>query len=175
MNVGRRAFPFILIVLSAILVLGASIWDISSNAQWSARIILLYLILVTLAALLLVSRRNEPSPSLSTEDFEAALKGQLQHFKCPSCGGIFAVKKSRHNNKKDFVLTCPDCSLVGLVPRRPMTVLEKIPEKKSRHKNFVCQNCGGALTVWAEGKDLSPVLRIYSCPYCGAKQTMHPL
>ena len=37
--------------------------------------------------------------STSIEKFEQSLEGRLQHFKCPQCTGVFAVKKSKHNNK----------------------------------------------------------------------------
>ena len=105
-------------------------------------------------------------------EFEKSLKGGLYHFKCPTCTGIFAIKKSRKNNKKYIKMTCPDCGAIGIIPPVPAQSEETIPEKKSLKANFKCNVCGEGITVWAEGTDLYKGVQVYSCPYCGEKESM---
>jgi predicted RNA-binding Zn-ribbon protein involved in translation (DUF1610 family) len=173
----RRTVPFIAIIFFAFLVFIFSLWDILNHEQWLERIIALYGILVLLTFLFLVSReKKKPVIQKSVDTFEKSLEGKLQHFKCPSCGGIFAIKKSNQNNKEPFTLTCPDCGMTGSIPSKPTQIHEEIPDKKSVHKNFQCQNCGEWVMVWAEGKDMiqDQNVHVHSCPYCGAKQDLHP-
>jgi predicted RNA-binding Zn-ribbon protein involved in translation (DUF1610 family) len=158
----------------AFMVFVFSLWDIVYNEQWLERIIALYGILIILTLLFLVSKeRKKPAVNKTVDEFEKSLKGKLQHFKCPLCGGIFAIKKSKHNNKTPFTLTCPDCGRTGTISSKPSQIWEEIPEKKSIHKNFTCAHCGEWMMVWAEGVDIVQDVHVYSCPYCGIKQDLH--
>lgn len=169
----RSNLPFIGIIIFAFLVLIFSLWDIIYNEQWLERIAALYSILIILCILFLVSKeKKKPAVTKSVDAFEKSLQGKLQHFKCPSCNGIFAIKKSKRNNKKPFQLTCPDCGMTGHVPTQPLKTLEEIPEKKSVHKRFTCEHCGEWMMIWAEGTEIIPDVRVYSCPYCGTKNTL---
>jgi len=174
MRLTRTTLPFIGLMVLALVVLLFSLWDIIYNEQWLERIIALYGILFILTLLFLATNgKKKPVDIQNVEKFEKSLKGKLQHFKCPACGGIFAIKKSQQNNKKAFTLTCPDCGATGTVPSKPSTVVEEIPEKKSIHKKFKCEACGGSIMIWSEGKDIVSDVAVYSCPYCGAKQPLH--
>jgi predicted RNA-binding Zn-ribbon protein involved in translation (DUF1610 family) len=169
----KRTLPFIGIIILGFIVLLFSLWDILYNEHWLERIIALYGILLILTFLFLVTAmKKKPVEKKTVDDFEKSLKGTLRHFKCPSCGGIFAVKKSTQNNKKPFMLTCPDCGVTGVIPSQPSHVTEKIPEKKSVNKNFRCEHCGEWIMIWAEGTTLTNNIHVYSCPYCGAKQNL---
>ena len=106
----------------------------------------------------------------TAESFEKTLHGKLHHFKCPSCNGIFAIKKSKQNNKKAFMLTCPDCGFIGQISSSPKTIEDIIPEKKSNKIRFQCKKCYEWISLWAEGTELHPKVTIFSCPYCGEKQ-----
>jgi len=173
MRINRKILLFIGIILLGVVVLLLSLWDILYNENWLERIIALYGILVILTVLFLyIATKKKPVKKNIVNDFEKTLKGPLYHFKCPSCGGIFAVKKSKQNNKKPFMLTCPDCGITGVVPSQPSHVVEKIPEKKSMNKNFRCEHCGEWITIWAEGTTLVDNLHVYTCPYCGTKQDL---
>jgi len=172
MRISKHTLPFIALILFACVVLLLSFWDIIYDEQWLERVIALYGILFVLAILFLISLTHK-KPS-TVEEFEKSLKGALHHFKCPSCGGVFAIKKSKHDNKQAFTLTCPDCGAVGLIPPKPSLVVGEIPEKKSVNKNFTCGTCGEWIMVWAEGTTLASDLHVYSCPYCGTKHDMRP-
>ena len=173
MKIPRKTLPFIGIIFLAFIVLLFSIWDIIYHELWLERIIALYGILIILTLLFLVSKeKKKPVVKKNIDEFEKSLKGKLHHFKCPSCGGIFAIKKSKYNNKKPFTLTCPDCGTTGTIPSKPSQIIEEIPEKKSVNKNFKCETCGEWIMVWAEGTDLVSDIHVFSCPYCGAKQDM---
>ena len=104
--------------------------------------------------------------------FKKTLRGGLYHFKCPSCNGIFAIKKSRGDNKKSIKMTCPNCGEIGYIPVKPTCVEEEIPEKKSVNVIFRCTSCGEGITVWSEGAELTPSIKVYSCPFCGKEKTM---
>jgi len=171
--ISRSKLPFIAIILFAFLVLVFSIWDILYDEKWLEGIIALYGILIILCVLFLVSKqKKQPDVEKTVDAFEKSLQGKLQHFKCPSCGGIFAIKKSKQNNKKSFMLTCPDCGTTGTVPSQPARILEEIPDKKSVHKRFTCDHCGEWMMVWAEGADIINDIKVYSCPYCGTKHDL---
>lgn len=170
----QRRLPFILIILLSCIVLILSIWDIIYNQEWIQGILAVYGILIILAIVLLFLKTKEKSVETTpnVEEFEKTLKGKLSHFKCPNCNGIFAIKKSKHNNKNAFILTCPDCGNVGKIPSKPQLIEDEIPEKKSPTTRFKCGNCGEWISIWAEGADLFKSIQIYSCPYCGIKQSM---
>lgn len=170
----RQTLPFVGLIVLSLVVLFFSLWDIIYDEQWLERIIALYGILFILSLLFLATNAKKKQNDIkNVEEFEKSLTGRLHHFKCPVCGGIFAIKKSKINNKKSFTLTCPDCGATGTVPSKPSKIIEVIPEKKSIHKNFKCESCGESVTIWAEGSEIASDVQVYSCPYCGAKQRMH--
>jgi predicted RNA-binding Zn-ribbon protein involved in translation (DUF1610 family) len=171
----RRTLPFVAIIFFAFLVFLFSLWDIIYHEQWLERILALYAILILLTFLFLVSHeKKKPVIKKNVDEFEKTLEGKLQHFKCPSCGGIFAIKKSSQDNNQSFTLTCPDCGMTGSIPSKPSQIQEVIPEKKSVQKQFQCQNCGETITIWSEGPDMiQEQIHVYSCPYCGKKQDLN--
>ncbi len=171
----RRTIPFIAIIIFAFLVFLFSLWDIIYQEQWLERILALYAILILLTFLFLVSREKKKTHAQkNVDEFEKTLEGKLQHFKCPSCDGVFAIKKSSQDNKQPFTLTCPDCGMTGSIPSKPLQVQQEIPEKKSVQTMFQCQNCGETITIWSEGTDMiQDQIHVYSCPYCGVKQDLN--
>ena len=171
----RSNLPFIGIIIFACMVLIFSLWDIIYNEQWLERIIALYGILIILCVLFLVSKEKKNLfAGTMVEESEKSLSGKLQHFKCPSCEGLFAIKKSNLNNKKPFRLTCPDFGETGIVTSNSEKIFEDIPEKKSIYKKFICEHCGEWMMVWAEGTDIIQDVQVYSCPFCGTKQGLQP-
>jgi len=175
MTVAQSKLPFIAIILLACVVLFFSLWSVIYEDQWFQSILALYGILIILAVVLvfLSSKKKSTDFKHVVKEFEKTLEGKLHHFKCPNCNGIFAIKKSKRNNKKPFALTCPDCGNVGTIPSTPKLVEEEIPEQKSVKTRFTCKNCGEFISIWAEVADLFHDMRIYSCPYCGKKQSMN--
>jgi predicted RNA-binding Zn-ribbon protein involved in translation (DUF1610 family) len=169
----RKTIPFISITCGACIVLLFSLWDIVYQEQWLERIIALYGILIVLTLLFLVStEKKKPVVVQTAEEFEKSLQGTLHHFRCPCCGGMFAIKKSKQDNKKSFTITCPDCGTTGLIPPVPLQIRGNIPQKKSVHKNFICERCKEWVMIWAEGTDIVADLHVFSCPYCGTKHEM---
>lgn len=166
--------PFVAIFLLACVVLFFSFWSIIYEDKWIKSILALYGILIILSVVLvyLSSKKKPKEFNNATKEFKKTLGGKLYHFKCPNCNGIFAIKKSKRDNKKPFTLTCPDCGNVGTIPPSPKLVEEKIPKQKSVKKRFECKNCGEFVSIWAEGTDLFHKMKIHSCPYCGKKQSM---
>jgi len=166
------------LIISAILIIGLavlifSIYDIMLGKGLIIAVIAAYVVLIALTIFLKFFRFRKGEIVINTvEDFEKKLKGGLFHFKCPTCEGIFAIKKSKRNDEKPIKMTCPDCGAIGMVTANPVSIFEEIPEKKSIKANFKCTSCSEGITVWAEGTDLHKNINVLSCPFCGQEQTM---
>ncbi len=169
----KKNMPLILIITLGFWIFVFTIYDIIFSKNWQVYLaesyIILFLLLIFVA--ILYHTKKSVSP-LSIEEFEKTLKGGLFHFKCPECGGIFAIKKSRSNDKKRVRMNCPDCGAVGIIPVNPFCIEEKIPEKKSSKAVFRCKSCGEGITLWAEGSELYPHIEIYNCPFCGIQKPL---
>jgi predicted RNA-binding Zn-ribbon protein involved in translation (DUF1610 family) len=172
----KTRWPFIILIILSILVVFLSIVDIIFDKSWTNFILISYAILIIFFFIMIFLRSQETYIVKTTvEEFEKTLTGGLYHFKCPSCNGIFAIKKSKSNNKKPVKMTCPDCGIIGTIPSSPASVEDEIPEKKSIGVNFRCSNCGEGVTIWAEGTELYSDVDVYSCPFCGKQKTMNRL
>lgn len=169
----RGSGPFIILIILGLCVLIFSLYDIIYAKEWIVRTFAAYGLIFLILILLIIYRlQKKEAPIISVEEFEKRLKGGLYHFKCPTCSGIFAFKKSKSNNKKYVKMTCPDCGAVGVIPPNPAEIEEEIPEKKSSKANFKCKMCGEGVTVWAEGTDLHSDVNVFSCPFCGEKKPL---
>jgi predicted RNA-binding Zn-ribbon protein involved in translation (DUF1610 family) len=162
-----------IIIIFGLFILFFSVYDIIFKKGWILITFILYAVLLVIIIYTIFLKAKKQVVFVDiVEEFEKTLKGGLNHFKCQVCGGIFAVKKSRGDNKKYIKMTCPDCGAIGVIPPIPAQVEEVIPEKKSIKANFKCNLCGEGITVWAEGTDLFKDMYIHSCPFCGEDQTM---
>lgn len=160
-------FGFFLLIFSVVdIIFNLGLFFISIPSMIVIVLLFLYLIRKRLKTKIV------PVEMDVVEEFEKTLEGGLYHFKCPTCNGFFAVKKSRGDNKKYVKMTCPDCGAIGVIPPNPTTIMDIIPEKKSIKANFKCEICNERLTIWAEGTDLYKKLQVYTCPYCGKIDSM---
>jgi len=170
----NKSWLYFLMILLGLIMFVLSIWDVIFDQGRIIFMVGLYAIVVFIFVVFVISKSRKSSLGKTTvEEFEKTLSGKLYHFKCPNCNGIFAIKKSKHNNKKSFKMTCPDCGAVGLISPSPRYVEEEIPEKKSVNVNLKCGRCGEGITIWAEGAELYQDVRVYSCPYCGVEKTLN--
>lgn len=160
-------------MIIGIFILILSLFDIIYNQNLILGTFLAYALIFVIVIVLIYSniKKKEITP-ISIEEFEKRLEGGLLHYKCPTCYGFFAIKKSKRNNKKYVHMTCPDCGVLGFIPPNPVQIEEIIPEKKSLKANFTCNLCGEGITVWAEGADLFSNISVYSCPFCGEKEPL---
>jgi predicted RNA-binding Zn-ribbon protein involved in translation (DUF1610 family) len=165
--------PIIILGLLYIWVFIFTLFNIYFEKNWETYLLITYGIII-LFTLFLIYKRLENTKKIynNIEEFEKTLKGGLFHFKCPSCKGVFAIKKSKNNNKKTVKMTCPDCGIIGIIPPHPLCIEEEIPEKKSIKENFKCLICGEKITVWAEGTNLYEDIKVFSCPFCGIKKQL---
>jgi predicted RNA-binding Zn-ribbon protein involved in translation (DUF1610 family) len=169
----KSLWPFIIIIILGLCVLIYSLYDIIYDKEWMIRTFAAYALIFVIIIVLIVYRLQKKEVTIvSVEEFEKTLKGGLYHFKCPTCSGIFAIKKSKSNNEKFVKMTCPDCGAIGVISPHPAQIEEEIPEKKSIKANFKCHVCGEGITVWAEGTDLYSDMHVYSCPFCGDKEPL---
>lgn len=165
---------FKLFIIIGLILLILSLVDVSLGYG----LVIIYvalLIVITALAFILIFRdyQRRTSAEYSVEEFEKRLEGGLYHFKCQVCGGIFAIKKSKSNNKKMVKMTCPDCGAIGYIPSRPKVIKAVIPEEKSAKAIFKCRTCGEGLTIWAEGTTLHGDISIYTCPFCGTEKKLN--
>jgi len=167
-----RFLPFLLLIILGFIVFFSSILGVINDEDWTILVMSAYTLLIFLSILLILLRPQQKIGRGTIEEFEKTLAGKLYHFKCQTCDGVFALKKSKKNNKKPVKMTCPDCGAIGYIPATPRSIEGEIPEKKSVNVNFKCRSCGEWIAIWAEGTDLHPNLSIYSCPYCGESETM---
>ena len=166
--------PFIILVIIGFCLTIFGISSIIFNLGLILFIFALYVLLIVIAIILVFfGKKKEEVIISSLEEFEKSLTGELFHFKCQNCNGIFAIKKSKGDNKKTIKMTCPDCGNIGVIPPNPAFVEEEIPEKKSAKANFKCDVCGEGITIWAEGTDLFNKTQVFSCPFCGKTNTMN--
>jgi DNA-directed RNA polymerase subunit RPC12/RpoP len=166
--------PYFLLILLGIWVLIFTIYDILLDKGWQWILIGAYIVLIFLLIIVTIIRTmKRPKPMGTVEEFEKTLKGGLFHFKCPTCEGIFALKKSKSNDEKPVKMTCPDCGSIGIIPPHPKSIEGEIPEKKSIKANFKCITCGEGITVWAEGSDLYPNTCVFACPFCGKDEMLN--
>jgi len=174
MTITQRKLLFIFIIILSIIVLFSSIYDIFYDKEWLQIILAIYAVLLIFTILLLFLKQAPKTTETQgvVEEFEKTLEGKLHHFKCPNCEGIFAMKKSKANNKNPFSLTCPDCGTVGRITSSPDMIIEEIPDQKSENIKFKCKSCGEWISLWAEGSKLIQNVQIYSCPYCGKQHSM---
>ena len=165
----------ILFILIGFVLLIFSVYDVLNNLGLIFISIPGYIVIIVIFLFLIFRRLRTkivPVEIDVVEEFEKTLEGGLYHYKCPTCNGFFAIKKSRGDNKKYVKMTCPDCGAIGVIPPNPASVEDFIPEKKSIKANFKCEMCNERLTIWAEGTDLYKKLQVYTCPYCGKIESM---
>ena len=171
----KDSWLLILFIILGFLLLILSFYDIVFNLGLIFVSIPAFVVIIFLMMFLMLRRSKTkilPVEMDAVEEFEKTLEGGLYHFKCPTCSGFFAIKKSRGDNKKYVKMTCPDCGTVGVIPPKPTLVEDFIPEKKSIKADFRCEVCNEGLTIWAEGTELYKKMHVYSCPYCGKVETM---
>lgn len=169
----RESGFFVIFIILGLLVMIISLYDIMFDKGLIIVVLASYGILIAIVLAFIILRFKKEEIGVNTiEEFEKKLHGGLFHFKCPTCEGIFAIKKSKRNNDKAIKMACPDCGSVGIIPPNPISIEEEIPEKKSIKANFKCVSCNEGITVWAEGTDLNKNTHVFSCPYCGQEKTM---
>ncbi len=169
----RTNGPLIILILLYIWIFLFTLFDIYYSKGWKTYIIISYGVLTIFAIVLLFFKVTDIKKLYSNiAEFEKRLKGGLYHFKCPSCSGIFAIKKSKSSDEKSVEMTCPDCGMIGVIPSNPSYIEEEIPEKKSIKTSFKCLTCGEAIAVWAEGASLHNDIQVFSCPFCGIEKPL---
>jgi DNA-directed RNA polymerase subunit RPC12/RpoP len=160
--------PFI-----AMILLVVALWDFITDQQFILPILALYAILFILTIVFLFLRINaQPLGNNAVKLFEKSLKSSLHHFKCPHCSALFALKKSKIDNRKPFILYCPSCNTRGLISSKSTVIMERIPQVKSPRTKYQCTKCLEWITIWSEGSILQPKTEILSCPYCGSSKPL---
>ena len=175
MNWLKGSGPFYILFTLGFWVLVFTILDITFKKNLMVYLIGAYCLIIFLLIVLfwLKSSKKELVTFDTVEEFEKTLSGGLFHFKCPTCNGIFAIKKSKENNKKPIKMTCPDCGSFGVIQSRPLSIEEFIPEKKSTKAVFRCNICGEGISIWAEGTNLHSNTQVFTCPFCGGEKTIN--
>jgi predicted RNA-binding Zn-ribbon protein involved in translation (DUF1610 family) len=150
-----------------------SLWDIIIDLgfQWFYIVVYLCLLIGSIVLFIVLDRAMNVNNVL-VEVFEKTLMGELKHFKCPLCHGIFAVKKSCRMSDHEYFLTCPDCGHLGRISRHHLIIFDDVPGEKSSNVHFECVFCGEHVKIWAEGHALYPYVTVFSCPFCQEKSPL---
>ena len=86
---------FAAVILSSIIVLFFSIFDILYDEQWLQIVLAVYAVLIIFTIVLLFfapAKKTAVSKDI-VEEFEKTLEGKLYHFKFKNCQVLFAIKK----------------------------------------------------------------------------------
>ena len=174
-SIKNKKLLFVIIIL-ILVVLFFTVWDIFydeqlvqlfdfiSERQMLQRMLILYAILAifTILVIYLQTKKKYVTTSRSRRIFEKSAGNKSTHFICPKCNEIFMIKKLKSNEDSSFITTCPCCGAIGRIPPMP----------KSLEIKFECTNCGEQVAIWPGVTESSQKVIVYSCPYCGKKQTM---
>ena len=164
---------FIIIFFASVIVFLYSLWDIIFQKNSIIISLTLYFMLLSIVLIFyyqfIFRRQGKKDP---IQVFKKTLEGGLFHFKCPHCNGFFAIKESMFKTYGQTIITCPDCGKLGIIKPKPPIVYDAIPEKKSTDVKFCCLYCGESLKLWAEGTEIYPILKVFSCPFCGVNKPL---
>ena len=173
----KNKIPLIVFIILTCVILFFTILDIMyekqllhlsnfiSEEQILQRLLMLYGIFAVFTIVLIFSQMTKKHKAVlrSRMTFEKSLERKLHHFKCPKCNEILTVKKSKDSDNGSFITTCPCCGAIGKIPSKP----------KPSETKFKCITCGEQVSIWPEEKAKSSHdVVVYSCPYCGEKQSM---
>ena len=172
----KRKITIIAIIILICVLLFFTLWDIIYEQQLIQlldfifereilqRILILYIIFTIFLIVLILLQTSKKFEDVlqSRRIFEKLLQDKLYYFKCPKCNEVFTINKSRENDNKPFIITCPSCGMIGKIPS----------ESKSRGNKFICKNCGEQIVIWAEKTNSPQNIEVLTCPYCGEKQSM---
>ncbi len=140
------------------------LFDFIFEREILQRILILYIIFITFLIVLIFLQTSKKFKDVlkSRRVFEKLIEDKLHYFKCPKCNEIFTIKKSKENENKPFIITCPCCGIVGRIPA----------ESRSVGNKFTCKICGEQVVIWAENIKSPHNVEVFTCPYCGEKQSM---
>jgi predicted RNA-binding Zn-ribbon protein involved in translation (DUF1610 family) len=171
----KSKVPLFAIIILLLVAIFFTLWDIFydeqfiqffdfiSGRQMLLRLIILYCILAIFIIIVLFSttKKKYDKISQSRRIYEKIIGQKYYQFKCPKCKEIITIKKLKNNANDSLITSCPSCGTIG-----------RIPIPKSSEIKFECSNCGEQVSLWTEGANTSHDVKVYSCPYCGKKQTM---
>ena len=172
MALGRR-WIFMMIGVAGGLIFFFSLWDVSFEYgfQWFYILSYIFLLIGGIILLFFLDRVVDTN-SNHIEIFEKSLKGRLNHFKCPFCHGVFAIKESCKMKNREYILTCPDCGHLGRISISHPIIFQEVPHQKSKNVHLECAYCGEHVKIWAEGTTLYPYISVFSCPFCKVKEPL---
>lgn len=172
----KSKIPLFTIIILLLLVIFFTLWDIIydeqfiqlfdfiSDRQMLVRLIILYCILTIFIIIVVFSQTKKKYDSISRTRriYEKIIGHKYYQFKCPKCKEIITIKKLKNNANSSLITSCPSCGTIG-----------RIPLPKTSEIKFECNNCGEQVTLWTSRTNISHEVKLYSCPYCGKRQTMN--
>ena len=172
----KNKIPLLAIIILIFIVIFFTIWDIFydeqfiqlfdflSERQLLLRVIILYCILAIFIIIVIYTQTKKKYATISKSRrlFDRLIGSKFYQFKCPKCKEIFTIKKLKSNAESSFITTCPCCGTIGRIPPMP----------KSTEIKFECKNCGEQVSLWSGEAETTNKIKVFSCPYCGKKQTM---
>jgi len=161
-NVRRRRVLYVLLILFAIAVFLATVWDIVFNAsdlKWP--LLTAYVVLFILGVLALISRRRHLE---EVNEIKALERAWLE---CDNCRSVFQFGSESFVSRRRVGFTCPVCGDESALPLPGVEPVERaLPAGQLHEANYVCGNCKEDIVVGVYGGRPRDV-DFRACPKCG--------
>lgn len=163
-NVRRRRTAYVLVILAAIVVFVATVWDIvfnESDLKWY--LLPAYVLLFILGLLLLISRERQLQ---DVNEIKALERAWLE---CGTCSSVFQFGSESFLSRRRVGFTCPVCGDESALPLPGAEPVERpLPAGRLAEANYLCGNCKEDIVVGVYGGRPRDV-DFRACPKCGVK------
>lgn len=163
-NVRRRRTAYVLVILAAIAVFVATVWDIvfnDSDLKWF--LLPVYVVLFILGLLLLISRERHLQ---EVNEIKALERAWLE---CDTCRSVFQFGSESFLSRRRVGFTCPVCGDESALPLPGSEPVERpLPAGRLEEANYLCGNCKEDIVVGVYGGRPRDV-DFRACPKCGVK------
>lgn len=161
-NVRRRRAAYVVIILLAIGVLAATVWDIvfnDSDLKWF--LLPAYLVLFVWGVLLLISRKRHLQEVNEIKTMERAW------LQCETCSSVFQFGSESFLSRRRVGFTCPVCGDESALPLPGTDPVEQpLPQGRLEEANYLCGHCKEDIVVGVYGGRPRDV-DFRACPKCG--------
>jgi len=168
-NVRLRRAAYVVIILLAIAVLAATVWDIvfnDSDLKWF--LLPAYAVLFVWGLLLLISRRRHLEEVNEIKTMERAW------LQCETCDSVFQFGSESFLSRRRVGFTCPVCGDESALPLPGAEPVERpLPAGRLEESNYLCGNCKEDIVVGVYGGRPRDV-DFRACPKCGVAGQIRP-
>lgn len=161
-NVRRRRVAYFVVIVLAVGLLAATVWDIVLNgSEFKWFLLPGYLVLFILGLLLLISRRRH------LEEINEIKALERTWLECDNCRSVFQFGSESLLSRRRVGFTCPVCGDESALPLPGAQPVERALPAGSLHEiNYLCGHCKEDIVVGVYGGRPRDV-DFRACPRCG--------